>query len=94
MSDPRTTARNHQQRIREALAGRAAANEVSREEKRESVQPMTPAESWEVFGDLVALGRALQGDPTTLHVFEKRQVEELLQMRQIIDKVARGQGHL
>lgn len=94
MTDQSEATRKQKKLLREALAGYAAANEVIREEKREWMQRMTPAESWQAFENLVAFGRVLQGDPTTLHVFEKRRIEELLHMRQIFDKVARGQGYL
>lgn len=93
MTDESEITLQHKKRLREMIAGYEAANEVIKEEKREWMQGMTPAESWEAFEDLMVFGRILQGDPTTLHVFEQRRIEELLHRRQILDEIARAQGY-
>lgn len=92
-TDPTIIALQHKQLIRETLAGYAAANEVIKREKREWLQGLTPAESWETYEELVAFSMQIRGDPTSLQVFEKRRIDELLTFRQIFDKVAIAQGY-
>lgn len=92
MTDPSETTPKNKQLLREMLAGYDVANEVIKQEKREWLQGMTPAESWAVFEGLAAFGRRLQGDPASLHVFEERRIEELLHMRRILEKAAKAQG--
>lgn len=92
-TDPTTISLQHKQLIRETLAGYAAANEVTKREKREWLQGMTPAESWETFEELVAFSIQLRGERTSLQVFEKRRIDELLNIRQIFDKAAIAQGY-
>lgn len=93
-SDPAAIAARHKQLLREMLAGYAVVNEVIREEKREWLQSMTPAESWATYEGLVAFGRPLSGDPATLEVFEPRRIEEHLAMRRVFEKLAQARGFL
>lgn len=92
MTDPKTTARQNRQLIRETIAGYAAAAEIIEQEKGEWLQGLTVSESWEIFEGLVAFGRKLQGDPTTLEVFELRRIQDHLAMRHVFEKLARAQG--
>ncbi|MBX7253305.1 MAG: hypothetical protein K1X50_15105 [Candidatus Promineofilum sp.] len=77
--------------IREALAGYATAAEVIEQERIERLRRMTPRESWAIFTALIDTGQYFLGDPATLEVFEPSRIDNLLLVRDVLEKLARSQ---
>lgn len=77
--------------IREALAGYAVAAEYIERERIERLRRLGPEESWQIFLDLLETGRMFLGEDNALAIFDLRQVESLLHLRQVLDKAAQVQ---
>jgi len=52
---------------------------------------MTPRESWAIFTALIDTGQYFLGDPATLEVFEPSRIDNLLLVRDVLEKLARSQ---
>lgn len=96
MTDPRTTALQNKKRIRETIAGYAAAAEVIEEERIERLRRMTVEESRADYAAILAFNRSYRNDADRegLERLEKWRLDEMVAMRRTFEVVARGRGLL
>lgn len=96
MTDPKTTALQNKQIIRDAIAGYAAAAEIIEQERIERLRRMTVEESRADYTAIVAFHRAHGNDADRegLERLERWRLDEKLAMRRIFAIVARGRGLL
>lgn len=96
MTDPKTTASQNKQLIRQTLAGYAAAAEIIEQERIKRLRQMKVEESRAEYAALIAFHQAHQNDADGegLERLEKWRLEEKIAMRRLFEMVARGRGLL